>query len=87
MDNEMYHAYFRHNFYNASYVVYNNLETFFGRKDILLATHRKEKGLHFQGKAQVDHEELLLNLWPKSISRFPKHPWILDYGGKHVGLY
>ena len=67
---EMWHHYYsyKHNLYT----VFCNLIRHLNRRDVLLSTNRREKGLHFDGQKRVEHGHRLLNVWHDHFSKFPQ---------------
>lgn len=60
-------------YYNMTnlYTVYSNLRKYTGRKDTLLATNRREAGLHFGKGDRVERSRLLLSKWRSDFENFP----------------
>ena len=83
---EMWHIYFTRQHHH--FTVYCNIHVMTGRGNILLSHNRKEKGLHFGGKAgkksNVHWEQLMSVLKPEWLN-FSKTPVRFSYNGGVMG--
>jgi len=70
-------------FYNRTelYTVFSNLKKFTGRKNTLLEGNRREAGLHFGKRENVDRSNQLLLNWNSSFEQIPSRLPLHEFDG------
>ena len=82
----MWIMWFIHFMYHRDYnVIHSNLPEHTREKNSSLAVHRKEKGLHFTGKTDIDSQLLLLTHWQNDYVLFPSQIKHYSFDGGFKG--
>lgn len=68
------------------YTVYNNLNAYYNTTNNCLAVNRRERGLHFFGKA-VDNTGSLLRLWKDEFIDFNEPAQIYGFNGRPLAFH
>jgi hypothetical protein len=90
MEHELWVIHYVWNHRRKIYTLHCNLVAYTGQKNVLLANHRGENGLHYKGKKTAEgrgSEGKLLTEWRDSYVDFPEHVVPFDVYGNPVAEY